>query len=88
MHETTYERDGFFDCKYKKEMTINELYNKNIGCGSILGFPYFISFTILSNIMFLEFFSAVISCAMDDTYAMNLEQQWIFKNKSITKIYV
>ena len=41
--------------------------------------------------MFLEFFSAVISCAMDDTYAMNLEQikmQWIFKNKSITKIYV
>ena len=74
MHETTYERDGFFDCKYKKEMTINELYNKNIGCGSILGFPYFISFTILSNIMFLEFFSAVISCAMDDTYAMNLEE--------------
>ena len=55
-------------------MTINELYNKNIGCGSILGFPYFISFTILSNIMFLEFFSAVISCAMDDTYAMNLEE--------------
>ena len=34
----------------------------------------FISFTILSNIMFLEFFSAVISCAMDDTYAMNLEE--------------
>ena len=24
--------------------------------------------------MFLEFFSAVISCAMDDTYAMNLEE--------------
>ena len=74
MHETTYERDGFFDCKYKKEMTINELYNKNIGCGSILGFPYFISFTILSTIIFLEFFSAVISCAMDDIYPMNLEE--------------
>ena len=55
-------------------MTINELYNKNIGCGSILGFPYFISFTILSTIMFLEFFSAVISCEMDDIYAMNLEE--------------
>ena len=23
MHEITYERDGFFDCKYKKEMTMN-----------------------------------------------------------------
>ena len=55
-------------------MTINELYNKNIGCGSILDFPYFISFTILSTIIFLEFFSAVISCEMDDTYAMNLEE--------------
>ena len=55
-------------------MTINELYNKNIGCGSILGFPYFISFIILAMIMFVEFFSAVISCAMDDTYAMNLEE--------------
>ena len=67
-------------------MTINELYNKNIGCGSILGFPYFISFTILSTIMFLEFFSAVISCEMDDTYAMNLAEIKIgdinrFKNK-------
>ena len=52
MHETIYERDGFFVCKYKKEMTINELYNKNIGYGSILDFPYFISFTILSTIIF------------------------------------
>ena len=46
----------------------------------------FISFIILAMIMFVEFFSAVISCAMDDTYAMNLDEMKTgdinkFKNK-------
>ena len=86
MHESIIERDGIIDCKYKREMSFNELYKENIGCGSFLGFPYFISFIILSMIMFIEFFSAVISCAMDDTYAMNLDEMKTgdinkFKNK-------
>ena len=51
-------------------------------------FSLFYYFTILSTIMFLELFSAVISCAMDDTYAMNLEEIKIgdinrFKNKLV-----
>jgi len=86
MHESTIERDGINDCKYKSEMTLEELYKENIGCGSFLGFPFFISFIILAMIMFIEFFSAVISCAMDDTYAMNLDEMKTgdinkFKNK-------
>ena len=85
MHEITNKRNGFFDCKYKTEMTVEELYNKHIGCGSMVGFPYFITFIILNKVMFLQFFSAVISCVMDDTYAMNLEEMKIgdinkFKN--------
>ena len=55
-------------------MTNEELYKNHNSCGTILGFPYYISFIILSMIMFLDFFSAVISCAMDDTYVMNLEE--------------
>ena len=74
MHESTIDRNGFFDCKYNIEMTNEELYKNHNSCGTILGFPYYISFIILSMIMFLDFFSAVISCAMDDTYVMNLEE--------------
>ena len=74
MHESTNDRNGFFDCKYNIEMTNEELYKNHYSCGTMLGFPYYISFIILSMIMFLDFFSAVISCAMDDTYVMNLEE--------------
>ena len=86
MHESTNDRNGFFDCKYNMEMTNEELYKNHIGCGTIWGFPYYISFIILSMIMFLDFFSAVISCTMDDTYTMSLEEMKTgdinkFKNK-------
>ena len=74
MHESTQERDGFFFCKYRGEMTVDELYYEHLGCGSIWGFVYYISFVILSTMMFLEFFSVVIASAMNDTYVLNLEE--------------
>ena len=88
LHEASYERDGKFDCKYESEMTNDEIYNENIGCGTIYSFPFFISFVIFSTLMFLNFFSAVISTAMNDTYVTNLEELKIgeinkFKNKWI-----
>ena len=88
LHEASYERDGKFDCKYESEMTYDEIYNQNIGCGTIYSFPFFISFVIFSTLMFLNFFSAVISTAMNDTYVTNLDELKIgeinkFKNKWI-----
>ena len=88
LHESINERDGFFDCKYDNEMTIYEKYKENIGCGTIFGFPYYISFVILSTMMFLEFFSAVISSAMNDTYAMNLEELKISEINKFKKKWI
>ena len=74
MHESTKDRDGFFFCKYRGEMSVDELYSGHLGCGTIWGFVYYISFVILSTMMFLEFFSVVIASAMNDTYVLNLEE--------------
>ena len=88
LHESIKERNGFFDCKYDNEMTVDEKYKENIGCGTIIGFPYYISFVILSTMMFLEFFSAVISSAMNDTYAMNLEELKISEINKFKKKWI
>ena len=48
MHESTKDRDGFFFCKYRGEMSVDELYSGHLGCGTIWGFVYYISFVILS----------------------------------------
>lgn len=45
----------------------------NIGCGSIFAIPYFFSFVIISNMLFVQFFSVIIATTIIDTYSINLE---------------
>lgn len=66
MHECIKERSTSYFCKYYEEMTDEEILSiiltfllyldGNIGCGTIWAIPYFMSFVILSSMMFLEFF--------------------------------
>jgi hypothetical protein len=36
--------------------------------------PYFLSFVVISNMMFLQFFAVIIAATVSDTYVINLER--------------
>jgi hypothetical protein len=39
-----------------------------------LAIPYFLSFVVISNMMFLQFFAVIIAATVSDTYVINLER--------------
>jgi len=45
----------------------------NIQCGDIFAIPYFFSFVIISNMMFLQFFAVIMASAINEAYVFNLE---------------
>jgi hypothetical protein len=102
MHECARERSGTFYCKYYDEMSQEELISKsnilnvaaNIGCGGMVAIPYFMSFVVLSSMMFLEFFAVIIASTVNDTYVINLielkkahinkfKQKWALYDKQV-----
>ncbi len=94
MHESLKIRKNGFYCKYYDEMTDYEKIHNTMGCGSLVAIPFFCSFVLLSNMMFLEFFSVIIASALNDTYVINLQElrkgqiqkfknKWAFYDKEV-----
>ncbi len=68
-------------------MTLEQRLSNNYGCGSFAAFPFFISFYILANFVFLEFFAVILSSALFDestVLANEIEIKFV-NNKYFTK---
>jgi len=66
MYEYAKIKSNDFECKYISEMGDNDrqtgnLFIKLVGCGNPFSYFYFISFVILGNMIFLQFFNVIIS---------------------------
>lgn len=71
----------------------------NIQCGNIVAIPYFFSFIIIANMMFLQFFTVIVASAIDEAYVVNLDElqkihldkfinKWCHFDKQVKKNYI
>jgi hypothetical protein len=87
MHSASKGRTDNYNCLYISEMTLDQRISNNYGCGSFAALPFFISFYILANFVFLEFFAVILSSALFDesTVLANEIKIKFVNNKYFTK---